>query len=131
MIQSDPIRSNQKLSECLYTKWQPVKAINSFIKLFALADSNAKKQAILNRLKDYFLVKKQLPLHYKVAKILEEQEKNYDPYDYGESYFYQSCKPLHITGFRNTEARINCFLKKNEEIMGTYRYLMGVCFLCT
>lgn len=45
-------------------------------------------------------------MHYEIAKILEEQAEDYDSYDYGEGYFYQSCKPLHITGFRNTEARI-------------------------
>ncbi len=45
-------------------------------------------------------------MHYDIAKILEEQRRDYKSYDYGEGYFYQSCKPLHITGFRSTEIRI-------------------------
>lgn len=109
--------SQKKLSDCLYKKWQPVKAVNHFIKMFALTNSNARKQAVLNRLKDYFFIKKQLPLHYEIAKILEQQEENYNSYDYGEGYFYQSCKSLHITGFRNTEARI-AGMKLREHLKG-------------
>ena len=45
-------------------------------------------------------------MYYKIAKILERQRQNYESYDYGEGYFYQSCKPLRITGFRSTEIRI-------------------------
>ena len=66
----------------------------------------ARRQALLNRLKDYFGIRKQLKLHYDIAKILERQRWNYKSYDYGEGYFYQPCKPLHITGFRSTEIRI-------------------------
>jgi hypothetical protein len=73
---------------------------------FSKLKDKAKKQAILNRLKDYFRIRKQLSLHYEIAKILEAQLREYTSYDYGEGYFYQSCRPVHITGFRNTEARI-------------------------
>ena len=72
MSQTEPNRAKQNLSECLYAKWQPVNALKIFIKAFACADSSAKKQAVLNRLKDYFLIKKQLLLHCEIAKILEE-----------------------------------------------------------
>lgn len=98
--------SQEKLSELIYEKYQPLKALNVFIKAFANSKSSARKQAVLNRLKDYLKIRKQLDLHYEIAKILEDQVCNYDSYDYGEGYFYQSCKPLNITGFRNTEARI-------------------------
>ena len=117
MNQQEPTGTNRKVSELLYKKSQLFKALSFFIKSFSLSDSNAKKQAILNRLKDYFFIKKQLSLHYEIAKILEEQGENYDSYDYGEGYFYQSCKPLHITGFRNTEARI-AGMKLREHLKG-------------
>ena len=58
-----------------------------------------------------------MSLHYKIARILEGQEENYDSYDYGKGYFYQFCKPLHITDFRNTEARI-AGMKLREHLKG-------------
>ncbi len=76
------------------------------MKEFSKATNQEQKQAILNRLKDYFKIRKQLPLHYKIAKILEAQKRDYPSYDYGQGYFYQSCKPINITAFRDTETRI-------------------------
>lgn len=111
------MKTQLELSELLYKNYQPFSALKYFIGKFSKADSNAKKQALLNRLKDYFFIKKQLSLHYEISKILEEQARDYSSYDYGEGYFYQSCSPLHITGFRNTEARISG-MKLREHLKG-------------
>lgn len=96
----------EEYSELIYKQFKPFKAIGLLLKSFAQAKNQEQKQAILNRLKDYFKIRKQLPLHYKIAKILEAQARDYPSYDYGQGYFYQSCEPVNITGFRNTEVRI-------------------------
>ena len=81
------MKTQLELSELLYKNYQPFSALKYFIGKFSKADSNAKKQALLNRLKDYFFIKKQLSLHYEISKILEEQARDYSSYDYGEGYF--------------------------------------------
>lgn len=93
-------------SELLYKKFKPLKAVFVLLKEFAQASTQEQKQALLYRLKDYFKIRKQLPLHYKISKILETQARDYSSYDYGQGYFYQSCEPINLTGFRNTEIRI-------------------------
>ena len=46
-----------------------------------------------------------LELHKKLKDIRIESKK-YDSYDYGNGYYYQSFKKIYISGFRNTEERI-------------------------
>ena len=96
----------RELADRFYAEWKPFQFLAFSLRQFASEKTSARRQAILNRLKDYVGIKEQLALHYDVAKILERQRQNYESYDYGEGYFYQSCKPLHITGFRSTETRI-------------------------
>ncbi|MDR2769704.1 MAG: class I SAM-dependent methyltransferase [Puniceicoccales bacterium] len=98
--------SSKSYFSLLYETFNPLKACGVFLQDSSKSKDKAKKQAILNRLKDYFRIRKQLSLHYEIAKILEAQLREYTSYDYGEGYFYQSCRLIHITGFRNTEARI-------------------------
>lgn len=62
-----------------------------------------------NRLKDYrwlFNRPEYLPLHKKFAEHVIDGAKRWDGYDYGEGYFYQQCKLVGVTGFRDTESRI-------------------------
>jgi SAM-dependent methyltransferase len=62
-----------------------------------------------NRLNDYkwlFYHKDHLLLHKKLTEHVILGAERWSGYDYGEGYFYQSCKQIGITGFRDTEARI-------------------------
>lgn len=52
-------------------------------------------------------------LHHDLTMILESQSSEYHAYDYGEGYFYQSNKEIGITGFRDTEKRIERYNLKN------------------
>ncbi|MDR1255192.1 MAG: class I SAM-dependent methyltransferase [Puniceicoccales bacterium] len=106
MSKQEQARASKNYSELLYKTFNPLKACSVFLQDFSKSKDKAQKQAILNRLKDYLRIRKQLSLHYEIARILEAQLREYTSYDYGEGYFYQSCRPIHITGFRNTEARI-------------------------
>ena len=96
----------QGLADLLYRKWQPIKALSIFLRMFYREKDEEKRSSILNRLCDYFQIRKQLPLHYEIAKILEEQAQHYSSYDYGKGYLYQSFPPAHLRGLRNTETRI-------------------------
>jgi SAM-dependent methyltransferase len=74
-------------------------------------NNNLRKLAVQNALKDYKSVLKEKneqlwELHQKLEIIRLEEEENYQSYDYGSGYYYQSFKPLHISGYRNTEQRI-------------------------
>lgn len=62
-----------------------------------------------HRLKDYrwlFSHPEYLLLHKKFTEHVIDGAKRWDGYDYGEGYFYQQCKLLGVTGFRDTEARV-------------------------
>ena len=64
-----------------------------------------------NRLKDYKQLlsinnKKLWDLHKELERIRIEALKSYKSYDYGNGYYYQSMKKIHITGYRDTSLRI-------------------------
>jgi SAM-dependent methyltransferase len=68
-----------------------------------------RKASLSNRNKDYLklLQSNELwDLHRRINEILLEQTKNYDAYDYGEGYFYQSLEEIGISGFRQTQSRV-------------------------
>ncbi len=71
-----------------------------------------KRVSLNNRLKDYQSLlqkndQKMWDIHYDINKILAKQTADYASYDYGEGYFYQGLEQLGISGFRNTEDRVN------------------------
>ncbi len=45
-------------------------------------------------------------LHARLEQIRHEWIANYSSYDYGNGYYYQSFKSLNISGYRNTEERV-------------------------
>ncbi len=74
-------------------------------------NNNLRKLAVQNELMDYKSMLKEendklWELHRKLETIRLEEEENYKSYDYGSGYYYQSFKSLHISGYRNTEQRI-------------------------
>jgi SAM-dependent methyltransferase len=73
---------------------------NKLLKLISKINQFNDYAALLN-LKDNDL----LELHKKL-KIIRIKSKNYNSYDYGNFYYYQSFKKIQISGFRNTEERI-------------------------
>jgi SAM-dependent methyltransferase len=65
-----------------------------------------------NRQDDYVPLTKDrtlLALHLEMNRQLLAQAEEWDDYDYGEGYFYQSSKALGISGLRDTDARVAAF----------------------
>ena len=83
--------------------------INNF-KLLLIPDS-LKRLSAQNELKDYRVMlsmsdPKFWELHEQLEKIRLEIKDKYRSYDYGNGYYYQSMKTINISGYRNTEERI-------------------------
>jgi cyclopropane fatty-acyl-phospholipid synthase-like methyltransferase len=80
------------------------------IKTLLIADS-LKRISAGNELHDYKLMlmssnQKLWALHSRLEKIRSDIKSNYDSYDYGNGYYYQSMPGLDISGYRDTEERI-------------------------
>jgi SAM-dependent methyltransferase len=76
------------------------------------AGSSLRARSIQNRQKDYAALggdPKRLKLHYELNRQLALQAEQWDSYDYGEGYFYQSSDELGITGLRDTTGRVEAF----------------------
>lgn len=76
------------------------------------AGSSLRARSIQNRQKDYAGLAgdpKRLKLHYELNRQLALQAEQWDSYDYGEGYFYQSSDELGITGLRDTTGRVDAF----------------------
>jgi 2-polyprenyl-3-methyl-5-hydroxy-6-metoxy-1,4-benzoquinol methylase len=79
-----------------------------------LADSlftrqSARKLSLLNRQKDYVQLlgdRRLLPVHRELNEALLRAVTEWDSYDYGEGYFYQSLDLAGIRGLRDTRARV-------------------------
>lgn len=56
-------------------------------------------------------------LHRRLEEIRHDGTANYDSYDYGSGYYYQSFAPAQISGFRDTETRVDQ-LKLRERLKG-------------
>jgi len=74
-------------------------------------NNNLRKLAVQNELKDYKSILKEADeklweLHKNLELVRLEEKTNYKSYDYGSGYYYQSLKSLHISGYRNSEQRI-------------------------
>jgi SAM-dependent methyltransferase len=73
------------------------------------ARSRVERVGILNRLRDYAVVRDApglLALHLRLQEALAQAAREWDGYDYGEGYFYQSFPPASISGLRDTAARV-------------------------
>ena len=78
----------------------------------ARADSSLRARSIRNRQKDYARLSKHpdlLVVHREMNRQLARQTADWDSYDYGEGYFYQSSDELGITGLRDTTGRVKAF----------------------
>ena len=76
------------------------------------AKSTLRARSIQNRQKDYSgLVDRPdlLALHREMNRQLGLQTDQWDSYDYGEGYYYQSSDELGITGLRDTTGRVEAF----------------------
>lgn len=63
--------------------------------------SKRRKTSLFNRQRDYLGLTsdpKLLALHKRLNEVLLRATREWDSYDYGEGYFYQSCSPLGLTG---------------------------------
>ena len=86
-----------------------VRGIWRFLWDYLSESSKLRKLSLANRQKDYLRLMShsdKLSLHHEMNRSLLEGRSGWDGYDYGEGYFYQSCKLAGITGFRDTEGRI-------------------------
>lgn len=71
--------------------------------------SRLRKLSLRNRQTDYLAIAQRpelLELHWEMNQVLLESEETWDAYDYGEGYFYQSLDEIHVTGLRDTRARV-------------------------
>ena len=71
---------------------------------------STRAQAAMNKYRDYTSSKadpRRLEFHKSLYRQLREGHVSWDSYDYGEGYYYQGLKALGITGFRDTDARID------------------------
>ena len=80
------------------------------LKAAFIADS-LKKLSRRNALNDYAQMldrddDRLWKLHRDLEAIREDGTKNYAHYDYGSGYYYQSMKQIGVSGYRNTEERI-------------------------
>ena len=106
-----------------YTKYKLI-ANFIFLKDSFFSKNRLKKLSLINRQLDYIDLSKNnklFILHYHLNKKLLEGLKNWESYDYGEGYFYQSCNKINIRGFRNTENRIEAMdlpnILKNKKVL--------------
>jgi len=68
-----------------------------------------RKRSMLNRFRDYQGLNDQgdlLALHRQINGLLEKAASEWNSYDYGEGYFYQSFQKVGISGLRITEQRV-------------------------
>jgi len=84
--------------------------ITGKLKSMLIPDS-LRRLSAQNELRDYGLMladsnQKLWDLHASLEKIRMDIKENYQPYDYGNGYYYQSMKILNVSGHRNTEERV-------------------------
>jgi 2-polyprenyl-3-methyl-5-hydroxy-6-metoxy-1,4-benzoquinol methylase len=87
-----------------------VAAPYAFVWRSMCAKSKVESAGWLNRQRDYLALRDEplrLGLHRRLQEILTQAACEWPSHDYGEGYFYQSCRAVGITGLRDTEARIN------------------------
>ncbi len=73
--------------------------------------------SMINRMRDYLRLASSpslLPLHADLNRNLYESTAEYDGYDYGEGYFYQSMAELGVSGLRDTDARVDAMMLRER-----------------
>jgi SAM-dependent methyltransferase len=78
----------------------------------ARVSSPLRKRSLQNRQKDYAGLAGRpdlMKLHRDMNRQLALQAEQWDSYDYGEGYYYQSSDELGITGLRDTGGRVAAF----------------------
>lgn len=105
----------------LYTKKSALTLWKNRFKSMFIQNSLERLSA-KNELNDYSIMlksddQKLWELHSRLEKIRQEVKSNYDSYDYGNGYFYQSFSAINISGYRDTEARVD-ELKLKERLKG-------------
>ena len=98
------------MSYILFEKIHFSRLIKETLKLFFIK-SNLQRLSKSNELKDYknLLAKKDSRLNnlnYMINVIRLDQQRSYKSYDYGQGYFYQSIPDVEISGYRDTELRV-------------------------
>ena len=98
------------MSYILFEKIHFSRLITETLKLFFIK-SNLQRLSKSNELKDYknLLAKKDSRLNnlnYMINVIRLDQQRSYKSYDYGQGYFYQSIPDVEISGYRDTELRV-------------------------
>ena len=74
------------------------------------ARPTTKKHSILNRMRDYPKLQRdpaRFDLHRKINQTLYESATQWDSYDYGEGYCYQSLDLIGMSGLRDTGSRVD------------------------
>jgi SAM-dependent methyltransferase len=94
----------------LYKERSKMLQITNRLKSFLIPNS-LKRLSTQNELRDYGVMlvesnQKLWNLHANLEKIRHDSKENYKSYDYGNGYYYQSMKAINISGYRNTEERI-------------------------
>ena len=105
----------------LYTKKSALTLWKNRFKSMFIQNSLERLSA-KNELNDYSTMlksddQKLWDLHSRLEQIRQEVKSNYDSYDYGNGYFYQSFSAINISGYRDTEARVD-ELKLKERLKG-------------
>ena len=80
------------------------------LKSYFITDA-LKRLSAKNEINDYAVMLKNSDLglwllHERLEKIRHDAKENYQSYDYGNGYYYQSMKSINISGYRDTEDRI-------------------------
>jgi 2-polyprenyl-3-methyl-5-hydroxy-6-metoxy-1,4-benzoquinol methylase len=90
--------------------YQRYSSVAPFVFLWhAILTKKLRKLSLINRQKDYLRLANNpqlLALHDSLNQHLLEGIQLWKSYDYGEGYFYQSFQKIGISGFRDTQARI-------------------------
>lgn len=104
-----------------YDKYYTKTSVIAPLRFFAdslRAKTPLRAKGLRNRQADYAAVLNNPSLrntHSAINQLLARQATEWDTYDYGEGYHYQSSNELAITGLRDTAGRVEAF-KLNERL---------------
>lgn len=79
-----------------------------------------RRLSLLNRYRDYMALARKpdlLSLHRRLNSHLVTSAREWESYDYGEGYFYQSLPKIGVSGLRDTSARVEA-MRLRERLAG-------------